>query len=128
MAGCVKRMTEDLMQRACVTSMRRKGWTLVAREWAVDSKVEGYGRGDLVFKKPGSFYVVEVKRRAIPKVFEQAKYYGAVWRMKMRQSDARPVRYGVWTCTTKRQLGVITSRKRAESLCTRKGVCRRLVA
>ena len=119
-------MTEDTLQVQCIRHMRKKGWKLVAREWAVNSKVEGLGRGDLIFKKPGFYYVVEVRRRAIPKVFEQARFYGAVLRLKMRPGDTRQVKYGVWTCGVRRQLGVLRSPARAMSLCTRKGVCRRL--
>ncbi len=120
--------TEDTLQNACVNLMRRKGWTLVAREWAVNPRDESLGRGDLVFKRPGRFFVMEVKRRAIPKVYEQAKYYGAVWRLRrMRQGDRRPVSYGVFTCSSKKTLGVIRTREDALRRCTRKkAVCPRL--
>jgi Holliday junction resolvase-like predicted endonuclease len=123
MMKCVATMTEETLQQACVAAMSRKGWSLVAQEWAVNARREGLGRGDLVFKKPGRFLVIEVKRRAIPKVYEQAKYYGAIWKVKMRPSDRRPVSYGVFTCSTKRTLGVIRTREHALRTCTRKGIC-----
>lgn len=115
---CVNQTEEDV-HNYCIAWHVRRGWKVVAHEWLVIPRKEKYGRGDLVFAKNKEYRVIECKRKPYPNVFEQAKFYGASWKMRYARPGYR-VRYGVWTCSTKRMLGTVTNPTR---LC-RRPVCR----
>jgi len=99
------------------------GWKVKAHEWIVIPGKEKWGRGDLVFQKGREYLVIEVKRKPHPNVFEQAKFYGAAWKMLYARPGYR-VRYGVWTCTLKRIMGTVTDPFRQ---CRRKNACRQII-
>ena len=108
---------------ACAEHYIARGWKVKAHEWIVIPGKEQWGRGDLVFQKGREYMVIEVKRKPHPNVFEQAKFYGAAWKMLYARPGYR-VRYGVWTCTLKRIMGTVTDPFRQ---CRRKNACRQIV-
>jgi len=108
--------TEEDVHRHCILSHLKRGWKVVAHEWIVIPRKEKYGRGDLVFKKGREYRVIECKRKPHPNVFEQAKFYGAAWKVLYAKPGYR-VKYGVWTCSLKRILGTVVDPRR---LCIRK--------
>ena len=115
---CVNQTEQDVHNH-CIASYVHRGWKLVAHEWLVIPGKEEHGRGDLVFAKNKEYRVIECKRVPHPNVFEQAKFYGAAWKMRYARPGYK-VRYGVWTCSTKRMLGTVTNPRR---LC-RRPACR----
>lgn len=114
--------TEQDVHRECIESLVKRGWKLVAHEWVVIPRKEKYGRGDLVFKKGREYRVIECKRKPHPNVFEQAKFYGAAWKMLYAKPGYR-VKYGIWTCSLRRTLGIVRDPRR---LCRRKNACRQI--
>ena len=118
---CVN-LTEEDVHRHCTESHLKRGWRLVAHEWLVVPRKEKYGRGDLVFKKGREYRVIECKRKPHPNVYEQAKFYGAAWKMLYAKPGTR-VRYGIWTCSVKRMLGTVHDPSR---LCLRRNACRKI--
>ena len=109
---------------ACAEHYIAQGWKVKAHEWIVIPGKEKWGRGDLVFQKGREYMVIEVKRKPHPNVFEQAKFYGAAWKMLYARPGYR-VRYGVWTCTLKRVMGTVTDPFRQ---CRRKNACRQIIS
>ncbi|BAT22444.1 hypothetical protein [Yellowstone lake phycodnavirus 2] len=114
--------TEEQVHQDCIRYYLARGWKLKGHEWIVVPRKEKYGRGDLVFLKGKEYRVIEVKRKPHPNVFEQAKFYGAAWKMLYARSGYR-VRYGVWTCSIKRMLGTVRDPTR---LCLRRNACRQI--
>jgi len=112
--------TEQDVHNHCIESHLRRGWKIAAHEWQVVPSKEKYGRGDLVFIKNKEYRVIECKRKFWPNVIEQAKFYGAAWKM-LYAKPGYIVRYGIWTCSVKRTLGTV---KNPMKLCTRPSVCR----
>ena len=100
--------------------MRKRGWRMVAHEWYVVPHKEEHGKGDLVFlnEREPVYCVMECKRRTSPVVEEQARFYGAAWKLKHAQPD-HAVIYGIWTCRRKRILGLIETMEEARKLCER---------
>lgn len=113
---CVNRTEQDL-HRECVRHYLVRGWVVVAHEWIVIPRKEAYGRGDLVFRRGKEYRVIECKRKPHPNVFEQARFYGAAWKMLYAKSGYS-VRYGVWTCSVKKMLGTVV-----RPVCLRKRAC-----
>lgn len=111
-------LQEIVLHRECNAFMRTRGWKRVAHEWLVIPGDEAHGKGDLVFKKDQLYCVVECKRRMGTKVEEQARFYGAAWKLRYAE-DGYYVLYGIWTCKRKRILGVIESDDEARKLCNR---------
>lgn len=97
---------------------------MVAHEWSVTHGKMEHGVGDLVFQKKNTYLVIECKRRKSERVYEQAKFYAAVWRVR-HPCICHTVLYGVWTSYQQDILGIIPSRKEARALCGRK-VCREI--
>ena len=116
--------TEESVHMDCAAHYIARGWKVKAHEWIVIPGKEKWGRGDLVFQKGREYIVIEAKRKPHPNVFEQAKFYGAAWKMLYARPGYR-VRYGVWTCTLKRIMGTVTDPFRQ---CRRKNACRQIVA
>ena len=117
--NCVKRTEQDLHWE-CVSYYTNKGWSVVGYEWLVIPRKEMYGRGDLVFLKGKEYRVIECKRKPHPNVFEQAKFYGAAWKLLYAKPKYK-VNYGIWTCTKKRIIGTVTN---AQKMCKRKVPCK----
>ena len=115
--------TEETVHMVCAEHYIALGWKVKAHEWIVIPGKEKWGRGDLVFQKGREYLVIEVKRKPHPNVFEQAKFYGAAWKMLYARPGYR-VRYGVWTCTLKRIMGTVTDPFRQ---CRRKNACRQII-
>lgn len=112
-------LKEIVLHVECISFMRQRGWRNIAHEWNVIPNKEEHGKGDLVFAKDHLYCVIECKRRsASPKVEEQARFYGAAWKLRYALDD-RPVLYGIWTCQRKRILGVILTDEQAKSMCKR---------
>lgn len=116
--------TEPELHSVCIDTMTRMGWKHVAHEWLVLPGKEDYGRGDLVFRRNRTDFVVEVKRRECKKVHEQARYYGSAWMLRHAPRNA-VVLYGIWTCDSQEVLGVIRCKEEAKRLCKRR-VCKKL--
>lgn len=115
---CTNR-TEESVHQDCIRYYTSKGWKMLRHEWIVIPRKEAYGRGDLVFLKGKEYRVIECKRKPHPNVFEQAKFYGAAWKMLYARSGYK-VKYGVWTCSLKRILGTVYN---PYKLCKRKRAC-----
>jgi hypothetical protein len=113
--------TEEDVHRGCIEAFTKRGWKLVAHEWVVIPRKEQYGRGDLVFRKGREYRVIECKRKPHPNVYEQSKFYGAVWKM-LYAKPGYSVKYGIWTCSLRRTLGTVQNARR---LCKR-DACRQI--
>lgn len=109
---------ELVLHHECTKFMRVRGWRRVAHEWNVVPGDDAQGKGDLVFMKDRLYCVIECKRRMGPKVEEQARFYGAAWKLRHAKDDYQ-VLYGIWTCRRKRILGVISTKEEAMKLCHR---------
>lgn len=94
--------TEIHLHRDCIYTFRNEGWQLVAHEWKAKTWDGKEGVGDLVFKKGNIYLVIECKRKAKPKVYDQAVFYSKAWAQK---HIGKIVLYGVWTCSTQELLG-----------------------
>lgn len=115
---------ESILHEDCIHHMTSLGWNVVAHEWSVTHGKLEHGVGDLVFQKHNMYLVIECKRRKSERVYEQAKFYAAVWRVR-HPCACNTILYGVWTSYQQDILGIITSRKEARALCGRK-VCREI--
>lgn len=109
---------ESVLHHECTKFMRVRGWRRVAHEWNVVHGDDAQGKGDLVFVKDRLYCVIECKRRMGPKVEEQARFYGAAWKLR-HAKEGFHVLYGIWTCSRKRILGVIATTEEAQKLCHR---------
>lgn len=99
-------LSEEAVHQHCIMAHVKRGWKVAAHEWIVIPGQERYGRGDIVFRKGREYRVIECKRKPHKNVYEQAQFYGAVWKMLYARPGYK-VRYGIWTCTTKRILGTV---------------------
>lgn len=109
---------ELTLHNECIRFMTAAGWKLVRHEWQVVKGANEHGVGDLVFSKKNVDCVIECKRSTVPKVFEQARYYGAAWKL-LYATKQKNVMYGVWTCNTKSITGILQSNKDAREICER---------
>jgi len=120
---CPKQEIE--LHQNCVDKMLSYGWSLVDHEWNVIPNKDEYGKGDLVFKKHNMYMVIECKRKETPKVYEQAQFYAAAWKLRYAENKY-PVIYAIWTCNKQQILGVIKTKKEASYICKR-DVCNLLL-
>ena len=114
---------EIQLHKDCVKAMQSVGWHLEGHEWNVIPGKDDFGKGDLVFRNGNVFLVIECKRKQGTKVYEQAEYYAAAW--KLRYAKRSPVIYGVWTCHEQTIIGVIRTKEEARAKCKR-DVCKLL--
>lgn len=115
---------ESILHHDCIKHMDMLGWNMIAHEWSVTHGKLEHGIGDLVFQKKNTYLIIECKRRKSERVYEQAKFYGAVWRAR-HPCACNTILYGVWTSYQQDILGSIATKKEARALCGRK-VCREL--
>lgn len=107
---------EQQLHCDCTQFMEALGWKRVAHEWDVVHGFTQYGRGDMVFAKGPWALVVEAKRRRSPKVYEQARFYAAAWKLQ-RATDWTSVAYGVWTPQSQELLGIVKDKRTAADIC-----------
>lgn len=117
-AGRAHPKHEPQMHEDCIRHLRRRGWKMVAHEWIVVAGHEEYGRGDLVFQRwPLPIYlVIEAKRRHGHKVREQARFYGAAWKVQHAPPHAL-VAFGIWTIPCQEVLGWVGCHGSAARIC-----------
>lgn len=115
--GCFANNEEHLHQE-CINYYTNLNWKVVAHEWEVIKGKPEDGKGDLVFQKDNTYMVIECKRRTIEKVYEQAEFYAAAWKLKYARPRTK-IYYGIWTCKTKLIIGKITNKKHAYNICQR---------
>jgi hypothetical protein len=113
-------MDEDAMHEDCINFMKSLNWELVAHEWTVIENNNDIGKGDLVFQKDNSYFVIECKRRTNSKVYEQSRFYGSSWKLHYAKGNDKPVLYGIWTPRKQEVLGILYSEKEALNLCDRR--------
>lgn len=120
-------LDENHVQLECIAFFVKHGWKLVRREWRVVPYTDEHGVGDLVFKRDRIYAVIECKRRAMPQVFEQARFYAAAWLLQHAVDPKPVVLYGAWCCGSRAILGVLQTRAEAAQVCGR-SVCAHLAA
>jgi hypothetical protein len=107
--------SETVMHMDCSEFMRSLGWKRVAHEWEVVKGRPQYGCGDMVFEKGPFVMIVEAKRRNSSKVYEQAQFYAAAWKLQYAQ-NAQVINYAIWTPATQAILGQIVSNRHAADI------------
>lgn len=111
-----ERLQEGVLHRDCMQFMKRLGWRLAAHEWQVVTGMEHFGRGDMVFEKGPFYLVMEAKRKRNRKVFDQARFYGAAWKLQRARAGCA-VAYGIWTVSSQELLGVVPNKRVAADIC-----------